>query len=428
MKGFILVAFAIIVGTLLVIFKHEKQEIQNIRFSRSLLGSTHRQTIYHPSVVHPNVKDMFRLSTSSHSFDPKSVQTRDGALNVNTCNPEVIHKLTVAISSDPEHSSLRPLSFSMSGEENSVHHFSGLYGALPFLNNRIAFVGDSTLRGLVPQLGWLLEKSLNHDDDPVSPAMDTMTLSEADKLIIHVYRRVVERTIHLKGGHILKYLLAGSERTLEGRDMLNLIIDFKPKVLVANIGMHLLHMENFGRDMDVNVGIRKWLAYEEFLQDTVIASEEAGVELLLFKTTNFICGAKYKQSWKKGYELYGMNDSATLDKCFLSYRRQHDNDVLDEDIRSYCRDGVINDNGSQKLNERLYGFVNEVNHKRKQEGGPSPLTIAVFNDHDIQSCGTTRKSDGRHHPALNLARIRLLGNYIGCMLNSNWGDSSPNIG
>ena len=144
-----------------------------------------------------DVKDMFRLSTSSHSFDPKSVQTRDGALNVNTCNPEVIHKLTVAISSDPEHSSLRPLSFSMSGEENSVHHFSGLYGALPFLNNRIAFVGDSTLRGLVPQLGWLLEKSLNHDDDPVSPAMDTMTLSEADKLIIHVYRRVVERTIHL---------------------------------------------------------------------------------------------------------------------------------------------------------------------------------------------------------------------------------------
>ena len=42
-----------------------------------------------------------------------------------------------------------------------------------------------------------------------------------------------------------------------------------------------------------------------------------------------------------------------------------------------------------------------------------PSKLAVFNDQVIQSCRYT--NDGRHYHPLNLVRIRILGNLLGCL-------------
>eukprot|EP00956_Cyclotella_meneghiniana_P015279 scaffold23226_cov65-Cyclotella_meneghiniana.AAC.2 len=86
------------------------------------------------------------------------------------------------------------------------------------------------------------------------------------------------------------------------------------------------------------------------------------------------------------------------------------------------RDAPIIEHGSKKLNELLNKFVDNITSNvgsqkvKDNSGAPrSKLKIADFDDHDLQSCNTTKQRDGRHHNELKLARICLLGNYINCM-------------
>jgi len=107
-----------------------------------------------------------------------------------------------------------------------------------------------------------------------------------------------------------------------------------------------------------------------------------------------------------------------LERCFTSFSSQRQDfpdtiTVSDEDIRAYCRNGVINERGAQMLNMRLYRFIEDAQRRHDSE-----INIQVFNDRDLQSCASTAMGDGRHHHTLTLPRIRLLANQLDCLQNS----------
>ena len=130
------------------------------------------------------------------------------------------------------------------------------------------------------------------------------------------------------------------------------------------------------------------------------AAKEAGKELLLLKTTTFICEGGYTKSWAMDGPKYGVGDDKILDGCFECFAsvRERNMDagaIRDEDIAACCRDAPIIEHGSRILNERLYRFVNEVNEGRHGHddglGGQSRFKVAVFNNHEVQFCKTTTK-------------------------------------
>eukprot|EP00956_Cyclotella_meneghiniana_P024002 scaffold47789_cov32-Cyclotella_meneghiniana.AAC.3 len=372
-------------------------------------------------------------ATGSSSFYSRQLELSDNknlsetlvASPITTCSPEAIGKLISVMSSNLEHSSLRPLSISLpkhkkATEEEMSHHFNG-FDPAPLRDNRIAIVGDSTLREFSILLEWLLRPKHAR----VVQSMKGMTLSKANN---YIERQGYGFTKHLvkkqhtvfdeENDNALLYLSAGSEWESNVRQT---IIQFRPRVMLVNIGLHLFHFWNYGRDIN---RISNWIKYEDFLAQTVKIAEEAGAELLLLKTTNFICERKYEDSWLVGQLKYRKEDPKTLDWCFASVRKMNPDLHLvnDEDIVAYCRDASFIEHGSRKLNERLRKFVNNTSNgsgsQKVKDGTGTPhsrLKIAVFNDHDLQSCKTTTARDGRHHVRVNLARIRLLGNYINCM-------------
>lgn len=408
-------------------------------FSRQL-GSRRRRAAVkaHKARILERQKQTHRFDSTFTGQDP--VEPHGATLTTAACSPEAINKLTSTMLSDPEHMSLRPLSISVGGEGEGIHnyHFSGFDTALlhrAFLNNRIAIMGDSTLRDFSLLLAWLLRQEYEKDRPGHTslPSMEGMTLSEANGLVGDSgdswKQKGHKRYTKFHGNDALLYhwTVSGRYSDVLEIDILQDVIDFRPKVMLVNIGLHLLHLWNYGRDTNAS---ESWLNYETFLEETIEAAKEAGAELLLFKTTNFVCEDKYASMWKRGGPKYRAHDEQTLTDCFATVREANLDaaTVGDEDVASYCRDGPIIEYGVQKLNARLHQFVTEANNDMRGHGGAGgslQLRIAVFNDHDLQSCETTREGDGRHHHPLNLARMRLLGNYIDCMQSLD--DDIPNI-
>eukprot|EP00581_Thalassiosira_minuscula_P018212 CAMPEP_0183716766 /NCGR_PEP_ID=MMETSP0737-20130205/10541_1 /TAXON_ID=385413 /ORGANISM="Thalassiosira miniscula, Strain CCMP1093" /LENGTH=569 /DNA_ID=CAMNT_0025946069 /DNA_START=12 /DNA_END=1721 /DNA_ORIENTATION=+ len=346
---------------------------------------------------------------------------------VGVCSRESLDMLTSTMRTDRENA-LRPMSIPLKLEHaGETIHFDGLGINLvnrAFLNNaRIALVGDSTLAHVRPWfvtlLMWMQE---------TGQSMADMDASQARKIIIEFGK------YHLSGfGAILSYMsgrsahdwgspktgpvtpMGGDGAIFFERAELNIdkvvddLVNFRPKIIVANVGLHLLHLWNFGKDRG---NIESWLGYEDSLQEMVVVAETAGAEVLLLKTTNFVCIDKYVGDWAKGVRLYNEHDEETLDKCFSSYKKTFpETMVRDIDIMDYCKHAVIDERGSLGLNRRLHQFVESA------RGRHPSLKIAVFDDHDLETCETTAVEDGRHHHPINLARIRLLGNHLDCLYN-----------
>ena len=184
--------------------------------------------------------------------------------------------------------------------------------------------------------------------------------------------------------------------------------EFRPDVAVVNIGPGLLHFQGLGVSVEGCVA-EAWMGYEGWLEGIVRAAEESGTGVLVFKTTDSACSDSYVGEFARAARLYLRRDRGALRGCFDDLRGKVSGTVDDDEIRDYCANGRFDDLGSVYLNRRLVEFVDA----RRRDPATS-VRIAILNDHDMQSCGSTRMGDGRHNHILNLARIRLLGNLLTC--------------
>lgn len=198
----------------------------------------------------------------------------------------------------------------------------------------------------------------------------------------------------------------------------NQLLKKRPNIIVANFGLHLLHLYAGGREPPVCF-MQLWLNYESWLDEAVAIAEEVGAKLLLFKTTNLMCTEKFVDQYAISAPLFEQGDSATLNKCYYQVQQLINQDrsgnaksfnVTVDKIKEYCRHGAFINHGVTYLNDRLFQHVKELQH----HSSPN-LTIAIYNDHDVESCNYTSIPDGRHYHPLNLVRIRLLANMIQCL-------------
>jgi len=213
--------------------------------------------------------------------------------------------------------------------------------------------------------------------------------------------------------------------------------------------------------------VQKWLFYEKFLQTALQVAIESKTKLLFLKTTNYVCQQKYEDPYATTVAAYDRerqivlnriesianvvdsNKSVQLFKQIGNWLRtnsttespnlsdppanttylnqsqfgicmdgiqkkmlQATDIVLSEaDAARYCYEATFDLTGSQNLNRRVKKFLAE-NRPLLQNSG---LTVALYNDHALQSCEYTDPGDGRHFHTINLVRLRLLANMINAM-------------
>ena len=344
---------------------------------------------------------------------------------------EGINRLIEAIKTDLDKFSLRPIHFSVGDDE---FYFGGLDMNMihrVFLGNKIAIFGDSTLRNLLTWLRFLLLLTVQSHSLLAKGGISTKNLSNAVYEIKKLNKKIDKSEIVKDRLDSLKHsppmdsyeIAVGYSLTSTQFDYaLQYMTIYKPKVVIANIGLHLLHIQNYGHDMGYKT-VESWLNYEKTLEQFVVAAENAGVETLALKTSNFICDEKYTREFAKGVHLYSAQNRQAIKKCVTSIRKEEhlykssSATITVQNIRNYCTNAVLNEKGSSDLNERLYRFVNDRRKQQQQQHSiSSPSTkLVIFNDNKLQSCETTRRADARHHQILNLARIRLLANLFDCM-------------
>ena len=330
---------------------------------------------------------------------------------------DVAALVAAMMASDPERDSLQPHLVRREGREHVCRglDLSLLNGA--FGSRRVLMMGDSTLRNLYV---WTRALLLLADSSPgIVDGLPRLSLGDASSLVeassscpapVTIFanclgKEVDDHSVNFAGGAV------SFTRTVRGVRS-RYVESFRPDVIVYNTGLHLLHLVGHGRDGD---GLSAWLRYEATLEGVLRSANESGrVSAVVFKTTNRVCESAYVSPYSRGARLYGRGDRATLARCGDEVRAQNAVDaaegrfdeVSDEDVGRYCREGTITESGSSGLNARLYGFVAEA-------GGRYPrLSLRVMNDHDVERCEYTARSDGRHYQAQNLARVRLLGNIL----------------
>ena len=368
----------------------------------------------------------FLLRRLSLISDPQSTQSKSKLLHKPVCTHEAINKLTSIISSNVIHESLRPQHvLGINGEIT----FNGLDTQLvqrSFIGKHIAIIGDSTLMRFYIHLYAVIKLMIIEEDTYVMNLSNMNlknkrfeSLTRAMKNELKVWGNMNSNVAKLHDVNDTQIMFARMHegRELQNEEFKNNIVNFQPDIVLANIGLHLLHFENHGEFARDNA-VFPWLLYEESLEEIIHTAKEAGAKILLLKTTNFVCDDAYIDEWAIGNKLYLANDSDTLERCFTSFssQRQDFPDTItlsDKDIRTYCRNGVINERGAQMLNMRLYRFIEDAQHRHGSE-----INIQVYNDRDLQSCATTSVSDGRHHHTITLPRIRLLANQLDCLQNS----------
>ena len=285
-----------------------------------------------------------------------------------------------------------------------------------FGSRRVLMMGDSTLRNLYVWTRALL--LLAGGPRGLPDGLADMSLSAASSLVessgvcahVPIFANCLGKEVD---DHSVGYGAGAVRFTRTVRGVRAKYVEsFRPDVIVYNTGLHLLHLVGHGRDGD---GLSAWLRYESTLEGVLrTADEDGGVSAVVFKTTNRICESAYVKPYSRGARLYGRDDPDTLARCEREVRDENRSaaaagrvdEVGVEDVRRYCRDGTITESGSAVLNARLYGFVAEA------AGRYPRLSLRIMNDHDVERCEYTARSDGRHYQTQNLARVRLLGNIL----------------
>lgn len=354
-------------------------------------------------------------SLNTTSFGSARAESNDP--NASACMPhcrapdQSIEALTHVLQSSPQQFALNPV-------RTEQYCFPGLDDnmlANVFQGRKTVLVGDSTLYYATKWLHAIMHRL---DQGSLGIPKNT-TLSQANRIIdptnalMNLHAQQNPSPYITSDTHIEWLGFVGSAGALscEFNQIWERVALIRPSIMVVNMGLHWLHFNGRGRDVAGCV-TERWIRYEDFLDEAVKSAQNGGVQILLFKTTNFICSNKYGGQYKKADDLYSTRDENTMKSCKNVTRTVlSDRNVTDEDIEDYCENGAFNDAGASFLNSRLQRFV----HSKR--GSVANMTLAVFNDHDVESCEYTELLDGRHYRPLNLLRIRLLGNILSCLLD-----------
>ncbi|KAL3762980.1 hypothetical protein ACHAWU_001127 [Discostella pseudostelligera] len=338
--------------------------------------------------------------------------SKDDRKSIQSCF-DAVNLLSRHIHEDQETHGLRQCSLSLDDGVGPID-FPGLDDNLiqaSFGGRRIFFMGDSTTKNLH---NWLYRLLLRmHQKSPYNISLlSDMNLRDANSMVAGCGRNLVcddpqSNRTELNNLHMrLKQDDCSNKKIYAGT--YESMTDHEPEIIVANIGLWLLHFEARGRDRKV-CAAENFIHYEHWLEDTLKRAEEVGAQALFFKTTNTICTDKYTGDYAKADKLYAMMDNETLLDCFNSLKANRQEDELsDEDIHNYCANGTFNNRGVVHLNQRLYKFV-------ESHRNTASLSLHVFDDNIIKSCEYTGRGDARHYHPLNLVRIRLLAHLISCI-------------
>jgi hypothetical protein len=338
-----------------------------------------------------------------------------------------IAQLTATLRLDPLTMAVRPWSSSDNDntDDSASFSFSGLDEELlrkVFRGRRIAFVGDSTLFYMTK---WL-KRILDTEEDLTS--LSSLNLTEANDLVNPIsVNPTRDKNLGFGDGNpppirdsngtsIIWTGHAGRSAACSFKKSWNEVKRLRPEVLVVNFGLHWLHQ--YGGAPPRNVGwckFENWLNYEAWLDEVVQIAQVVDARVLLFKTTNLMCTAKFTGVYATANNLYEAKDPAILQTCReKAGQRVSDGGaqsrVGEEDIENYCFNGTFNEAGVSYLNERVRKFV------EKNQNISSKLFMGIYNDHDVETCPFTGDGDGHHYHPLNMLRIRLLANHLQCLL------------
>ena len=348
---------------------------------------------------------------------------------------ELLPSIIAKINEDPEDNGLKPftiVSSSSSPDEDksniSMKHMSNIKGLdlNIFRGRRTALLGDSTL--FYPtQWFYPMMTHLNDEEENGTPKYDEMSLSEASEVVKKRAGILGVKLPDTRGKELMtdstdNTLIQwagvrgpGASKTLETRisGMIETVSQLNPHVLVANMGLHWLHLHPLvPKD---GIVIHRWVQYKNtWLQKVYnLAMDMNETTLLLFKTTNFVCDSKRTGDWEKYSNLYLSMDNRTIETCYEENKQFVGTyDLTKSQVYDYCRFGQFTEIGVQHYNSMVYDFVREV-HENQTD---SRLTVGVFNDHDVESCEST--NDAIHHREKMEIRLRLLSNtiesYLGC--------------
>ena len=338
--------------------------------------------------------------------------------------PEGIFQFMNALSRDPEKNALRP--WTLDGRPKFVEwRYPGFSSKLlhsAFRKKRVTLFGDSSLHFM---MRWLQKLSQTSDED--IDKLQSMDLSEANEWLnpdalhhVGFFEDSKSGVQFNDGTHIYWAGYRGGdvgEDACQFDELWEKIARHKPDVLVANFGLHWLHLINGGRDVPLCY-VQWWLDYEKWLEQVVKVADSIGTKLLLFKTTNFICTDKFWGDYAVSAPNYEIQDRDTLEACYKYIHNLPlpDDYFLSKDsVERYCERGALEEHSVKDLNHRLLEFVDKYNKQSHQ----SNMTVAIYNDHDVESCEFTDDEDGRHYHPLNLMRIRLLAHVIQCLYPDN---------
>lgn len=366
----------------------------------------------------------FSVFTKSRTGESSGSTRKVPINNTAECRylPEALLQFTNALHDRPESTALKPWTLQIPHPKYPAWHFPGLSSQLlqaAFGGRKTMLIGDSTLFGLERWLQTLFSNVTAHQQD----ALGHMQLTPADYAI---NPDVLEQVgweddspaefLNDKDG---TYILWDGHRGDPGEEACQFdpiwsrVITLRPDILVVNFGLHWLHLMGGGRDVPL-CSVQAWLHYDQWLEQVVQVAEEAGVKLLLFKTTNRVCQDHFWGEYSDTERLYERQDAYIMSRCkreierLLDHHHGENVELSLDDITRYCTFGVLNEHGSKDLNNRLWNFV-----QTRQR--TSNLIMDIFGDHDVQTCAYTEPNDGRHFHPLNLLRIRLLANMIQCL-------------
>jgi len=316
------------------------------------------------------------------------------------------------------------------------HLLASAFGGNNVSSRRIAFVGDSTTFYTFQSLERLLlhplqDVSNNHNTtsntlDPMDK-LATMNLTRA----IHVTEQWDVTTAHPSllrtHNHVYTKQYNIMWRGFHGPNVEDNcdfethvwqdVIQQQPHILVVNWGLHMLF-----RPRVQICNVWQWLHYEDYVLQKVmdiVNDSIATTKLVLFKTTNLICKdleniqAKHSKlcrptiyRWRDRYQKEE-NAHVTTDYGQLT------NDEIDR----YCNGSILLESSSAVLNQRLEQFVKNY----QQQYPDSRVKVAIYNDHDMESCAYRPSEDRLHFKALQMPRIRLLAIAIHCLLGESDG-------
>lgn len=207
--------------------------------------------------------------------------------------------------------------------------------------------------------------------------------------------------------------------------------------------LHWLHLCGHARCPADGIVVKLWLNYKkDWLEKVYDFALKVKAKLLLFKTANFVCDDARTGDWATYSSLYLAQDSAVLENCAkiiesLVFPNKEDHQQQEqqqqqqlqsstfnftkEQIRDYCQYGQFTEFGVQYLNRQIVDFVKEK-QSNMVIGNINDTIVGLYNDHDVESCNTTK--DAIHHLEKGNVelRVRLLANaideYDGCIERS----------